>query len=448
VGAQRSFNAADQLRFARLSGDRNPLHIDAGWAATVFPGGPVVHGVHLVLWALETLWDGEDIPGLTATFIKPVLQGDSVTAVRDCDRLTMRIRGEPMLVMRVAPAARHAQADSGRPAQSEWHGRAGVVDLGGESGLLRDMFPRLSATLGEERLAGLIGLSTLVGMHCPGLHGMLAEFAVSPGGGSDLHYRVVEFDQRFSRILISVEGIWSGVVAAFVTPPQQPLPSDESLRTLVDAREFTGARPVVIGGSSGLGAVTALLLAAGGARPIVTYHANKTSAEEIARRAEGLGTTCGIVQLDVTRHHEAFAALTAEWRGNQLYYFATSRIFRRRVELYQKEDLRDFLDIHVDGFYDLVRDLIEARSGRPLSVFYPSTEAVVSGPADLFEYAQAKRIGELVCAKLAKKYPALSMVVERLPRTDTRQTRSFARARAEKPEDVMLPIVRRMQGSR
>ena len=53
----RTFSSADQVAFEKLSGDNNPLHMDAVAARRFLFGRPVVHGIHLVLWALDD-WDG------------------------------------------------------------------------------------------------------------------------------------------------------------------------------------------------------------------------------------------------------------------------------------------------------------------------------------------------------------------------------------------------------
>ena len=46
---------ADQLAFAALSGDYNPMHVDALAARRTQAGAPVVHGMHVLLWALDAL---------------------------------------------------------------------------------------------------------------------------------------------------------------------------------------------------------------------------------------------------------------------------------------------------------------------------------------------------------------------------------------------------------
>jgi len=52
----RAFSLEDQLAFAALSGDFNPIHVDPLLARRLLFGAPVVHGVHLLLWGLESAW--------------------------------------------------------------------------------------------------------------------------------------------------------------------------------------------------------------------------------------------------------------------------------------------------------------------------------------------------------------------------------------------------------
>ena len=49
--ATRVFRHDDQLAFARLSSDWNPMHLDAAFARRTQVGAPVVHGIHHLCWA-------------------------------------------------------------------------------------------------------------------------------------------------------------------------------------------------------------------------------------------------------------------------------------------------------------------------------------------------------------------------------------------------------------
>lgn len=58
---RREIEAEDVLAFARLSGDENPLHVDAQYAATTNYGRPIVHGAFQI--ALASALIGMHLPG-------------------------------------------------------------------------------------------------------------------------------------------------------------------------------------------------------------------------------------------------------------------------------------------------------------------------------------------------------------------------------------------------
>ena len=87
VLAVKQFSMADQERFARLSGDFNPLHMDLLSARRTQMGLPLVHGIHTLLWGLEHLLlaagrvNHLPMNRLKVRFSKPVCVGDSVSLV-------------------------------------------------------------------------------------------------------------------------------------------------------------------------------------------------------------------------------------------------------------------------------------------------------------------------------------------------------------------------------
>src|SRR5437868_727355 len=72
--ATRGFALDDQRKFARLSGDRNPLHLDANFARRTQMGAPVVHGIHTLLWAMESMLRATrfDVRNVRARFHQPL----------------------------------------------------------------------------------------------------------------------------------------------------------------------------------------------------------------------------------------------------------------------------------------------------------------------------------------------------------------------------------------
>jgi 3-hydroxybutyryl-CoA dehydratase len=101
-------------RFAELSGDKNPLHLDDAWAAKTRFGGRIAHGALTAGLVSRVL--GMELPGTGAVylsqncrFLGPVRPGDTVEAKAevvhlDAARRRVRLRttcrnqrGEPIL---------------------------------------------------------------------------------------------------------------------------------------------------------------------------------------------------------------------------------------------------------------------------------------------------------------------------------------------------------------
>ena len=96
---ERTFDMDAVRAFAELSGDVNPIHLDADHAATTRFGRPIVHG--LLTASLVSTVVGTRLPGLgsiyvsqTLRFRAPVFVGDTVRAeaeVTDVQRDRRRV---------------------------------------------------------------------------------------------------------------------------------------------------------------------------------------------------------------------------------------------------------------------------------------------------------------------------------------------------------------------
>lgn len=96
--AEHTFSEADVWRFAEVSGDYSPLHVDAGYAAGTEFGRCVVHG--LLLASLFSQVVGMRIPGRRAlylgqdlTFRRPVLVGEPFRVNAKVTAKTLATRG-------------------------------------------------------------------------------------------------------------------------------------------------------------------------------------------------------------------------------------------------------------------------------------------------------------------------------------------------------------------
>ena len=297
-------------------------------------------------------------------------------------------------------------------------------------------------------MAGLASSSTLVGMVCPGLHSIYGERDVeaAPQRTGALRYRVVETDERFRTVSMEIEGGgWTGRVEAFLRTPPVTQPGMEALCGHFAADTFAGVRALIVGGSRGLGELTAKLLAAGGAETWITYRNGREDAERVAAEIGNSGGSCRAVPWDAATDPEPLLKQLGAM-PTEVYYFATPAIFRPQARLFRADRLREFLRVYVEGFWTLV----EAVRAAELTArfFYPSTIFVAERPAGMTEYSMAKAAGEVLCEEINAHLAPTRVVVTRLPQLATDQTASVTAVETESAVEVMAEVIARMQPER
>jgi NAD(P)-dependent dehydrogenase (short-subunit alcohol dehydrogenase family) len=282
-------------------------------------------------------------------------------------------------------------------------------------------------------------------MICPGLYSIFSGFDITvtaeAKGISGLSFIVENVDDRFQRTEMAVVGNGiRGKVTAFVRPRPVAQASLESLAEKVAKQEFRGTTALIIGGSHGLGAITARIIAAVGGRVVITYVVGEAEAKEIAAEIGPEG--CRVWPYDVRKEPQAQLAGLDE-DINQLYYFSTPHISNQRETMFTPALLEQFTRFYIDGFYYLCMAL-HARNGRALSVFYPSSVYVNDRPRGILEYSMAKAAGELLCAEMNRFGSGIRVMARRLPRILTDQTASVISMPNSDASELMLPIVREM----
>lgn len=329
--------------------------------------------------------------------------------------------------------------------RDEMRSASGEVRASSRVAEIARAFPETTKWLGVGPVIGLMCVSKLVGMECPGRHSILAGFDVAltaEAAEPRLAYRVARFNQQFGSLKIDVDGFGmrGNVQALAANPPVAQLPISE-LREKVGGDEFRGQSALIVGGSRGLGEVTAKLIAAGGGIPVITYAAGQQDAERVADEIRHAGGRCEILRYNV------LAPAGPQLRSlnnvvSSLYYYATPPIFPRHSTTFDLEKLEGFLKYYVKGFDGLCRALL--KPGKALAVFYPSSVAIDEKRAGMREYAEAKAAGEALCAQLSASFLTVRIVVERLPRMLTDQTATPVPTKTADAVQILLPIIRKL----
>jgi NADP-dependent 3-hydroxy acid dehydrogenase YdfG len=466
--ASRTFTMDDQLAFARLSGDRNPLHWNANFARRTQAGAPVVHGIHTLLWTMETALRSFafDIRNIKVRFQQP-LYLDETARIEIRSRTGTAVNIE-VLAAGAIIAAIKLSSEPGRfsgasapkiaatPQQianpvdipfEQWADQSGAIATSAGDDELAALFPALSGSIGIAAVHALLATSQLVGMACPGLHSLFAGLDVNRDPASDrarvLSYAVSKTDARFRSLQIDVAGSGiAGRLDAFARLPPTAQPGMAEVSAHVAKGSFAGQRALIVGGSRGLGEVTAKILAAGGGHPVITYREGKGEADAVAADIRKAGGQCDIIHYDVL--DPTGSQLDGIGAVDSAYYFATAKIFQRKSALIEPEKLRTFFSYYVDGFSKLCTALAQGRTDR-IGIFYPSTVAIDETVSTMAEYAMAKGAGETLAKHINELLPPVHVVSRRLPRIMTDQTATIGVAHAQDALDVMLPIVYEVQ---
>src|SRR5258708_16262581 len=121
-------------------------------------------------------------------------------------------------------------------------------------------------------------------MICPGLHSIYSELSIRSCIASDpaeagLAFRVTKTNPRYAIVTEEVVAAnFTGTVKAFLRTPPMRQATMQSLAGIVERDEFAGSLALIIGGSRGLGELTAKLIATGGGRVIITLQTGNADA--------------------------------------------------------------------------------------------------------------------------------------------------------------------------
>jgi NADP-dependent 3-hydroxy acid dehydrogenase YdfG len=324
-------------------------------------------------------------------------------------------------------------------------GRSYRIGLQGRRG--GGAFLSVAQHMSHDYVASLCALSYFVGMVCPGLHSIFSSLKVWTAGGAlrDLSFSVLSYDERFQIFNIAVQGALLGEVRAFQRPPPAAQPSMNDVAPFVGTGEFLATRSVIVGGSRGLGELTAKLLASGGGDTVITDAHGREDASRVAAeiRDSGVGS-CESVRFDVM--DDSIEAIDIDLKSlDMLFYFATPRIYRKKARVFEEALFEEFVSIYVKRFFTLC-EYLEANVNRRVAVYFPSSVFVDQRGAGFAEYGMAKVAAEALIADINRSFKRLTIYVTRLPRLSTDQTSALFSLEASSNVDTLLPILRAMHG--
>jgi NAD(P)-dependent dehydrogenase (short-subunit alcohol dehydrogenase family) len=257
-------------------------------------------------------------------------------------------------------------------------------------------------------------------------------------------YEVTTFAERYGQVCMKIAAPeLSGEIKALLRPQPQRQPNYAACATEIGGLDFSDQRALVIGGSRGLGEITAKILCAGGADTILTYHSGLDDARKVAHEIASHGGQADCIGFDVLNPAiESLNSLNPGWLPTHLYYFATPFISPSAKGKFSQGLFDKFCNYYVSGFANTVNLF------RPLglrNVFYPSTIYLDEIPPNMAEYASAKAAGETLCAFYQKEFQEMTFFTSRLPRMATDQTAGLPTTQNADALPVLIQTLGRFQ---
>ena len=462
------FSEADVAAFATASGDRNPLHVDRSYARTTPFGECVVHGALLAIAALGRLGDATlaGVRAVDVSFGGAVVVGEpveaQVKAAPGGDAWQVRLTGRGRLLARVV-ARRDASDGAGavpapaRPMRTEPFDLPALPEVGetvagayaAEASLSAIASMLGAGALAPALLEALAWASYVVGMEMPGRHGVFGavKLAAGEGGSGAGAYaiRVAERDPRTDHLVLTgaFEPAGGGRVAASIECFARPAVPAIDAGVLTGSRaEPTGRAVVVIGGSRGFGAATALALLARGHETHVVHSSAAASLDG--------GLRAHVADARDAKAMAEVAAAVAE-RGLPLHGIVLAAS-PPPLPMAVTAESADAVAAYVAQALSLAAAPLGAllplleRDGW---VVFCSSTAVSAPPRDWPHYVAAKGALEGLASWTAAATPGVRSVAARLPKMLTAMTNSPSmRVNAAAPEPVALRLVELLESNR
>jgi len=442
--------------FAELTGDRSSLHTDDAFARRSRFRERVAHGMLTVasLAALTSLHPERGQVRFES------IKGHFREPVRPHDRLLLCLNarfdgdmGEFSATWTHAGHAKELAVASGRyrltaPADQTLtgsdllstprfeeldldldalEGRTETIGFATDPRLLEQIESRLLIPMGlapgccvSPELLAVLMLSTLVGMRLPGRRAVFLRFALdfeklvdaaqicALSGTTQRVQRGAELLSTDVTLTIDDTPVATGSVEALVTSPPANMPNPEELASKYLDLGLQGRVALVVGGSRGIGEVTAKFLAKLGARVALSYHRGGTDAEKIVESIRAAGGTAACFACDVRSVDQVAATVDAvadTFGGIDILVNCFVGRFDPSPTLTNHwDDYLEELEISVKGVHTVcsaVVPLMRERGAGKIVNF--STVAVHNPVSGQSRYATAKGAVEAYTRNLAKE---------------------------------------------
>lgn len=283
-------------------------------------------------------------------------------------------------------------------------------------------YPYLSKDLNYKIISSLIMMSTSVGMYWPGKNSLFVGFNIFLKNikKKNIYLKILKTDNRTGYSIVNYKSYnCIGKIFTFFTQERAQQPSLTYLSKKIPKETLIKHKALIVGGSRGLGELTAKIIATSGGKVTITYNNNQALAKNLLNKFKKRGLKLNLKKFKINSNGNFNHKSLKNNNYNCLYYFATPIIYRQKNIKFDKKIFNNFNNIYCKALVKIIKVL----KIKDLIIFYPSTVYNFKNNKNFSEYILAKRNGVKKLKIMEKKYKIIS-IIKNLPpfKTDQNNT--------------------------
>ena len=438
-----NLNLSDAKAFADLSGDFNPMHLEEQYSRRLIYGEPVAHGINVILKILENRFHDLDekisINHLIIKFLEPVYYNKIYTCfvfkVGEKENIILKYNQKKIIDISISYAFNSKfkyinltnnifqKIIPNSSSIDNAYNYCDSIDYKVDTTLFKLIYPIIYNCISFKFINFLISTSYIVGMRMPGLNSIYSQIELN---------LINDDNSKINKISINLHKIYKSVnlikldisdssylarINCFFRPPPINQPKIKDLTNLVSKDEFKSQNALIIGGSRGLGELTAKILALGSGKVTITYSSGIIEATRIKDEIYDFNkSNLSIKKLNV--HDEIYDSFLDNF--THIYYFATPKIKQSDSKIFDQKLYLNYYNYYIFSFNRILESFSKKHKCK---IFYPSTIFIEQEDSFFREYVKAKIDGEKLIENFDKKN--IKIFKPRLPKLETDQTASL-----------------------
>ena len=406
----KSFSVNFVNKFAKLSGDYNPIHINQN-------DNSIIHGMALVLQSLEDLKvinKYNSIEYLKVNFNKFLYINEefNINYKKNKNFYDIIIYKSNYKICKIILKLskrnfnnRHSHITTDPPKTKILNKinlakkNIGILDLYLSSKSLSDIFPNISKYFDKYVISIILSFSRLIGMTIPGKYSIFSNFEFSFQKNKilepNLNWSLINFDKRWSYFSIKIHNnSIDGCLNAFERPKPVSQPTYQEILKIKRKYNFKKKRVFVIGGSKGIGEVCVKLLASYGAEIVFTYNSSYNNAKKIIQQCNKKNMSC--MKFDISNFNRLkLEKLLIDHKFDYILYFATPKIFHDPKPFIDAKKLNNFFRYYILELIEFL-NILNKITQKKVRFLVPSSVAVDDSIDEIKEYTIIKKFSEII----------------------------------------------------